>query len=122
MNGTSASVVSRSSKTLVRSCSGNSFATLRVVPQVDLEIVKERDGLERLVEVTSATSMIAQHTPALEPGDRVLDSRSPSSMSPPDTIADDSPAPKPRDLEVGHTSVATVREDATMVLASRFED
>jgi hypothetical protein len=87
-----------------------------------LEIVKERDGLKRLGKPASATSMVTKDTPVLASGDRVLDPCSPSSMSSPGTVAYDSIAVKPRGDELGHAAVATIREDAPVVLASRLDD
>ena len=56
---------------------------LRAVPYVQLEVVKKGDGLERLVEVPPAASMVTQNAPDFEPGDRVLDPRSATAVSSP---------------------------------------
>jgi hypothetical protein len=50
------------------------------------KIVKERDGSERVGELAASSSVISQYAPELEPGDRVLDSRTSTSMTAPGDV------------------------------------
>ena len=63
--------------------------TLRVVPQLDPEIVQKSDGIEGVVEMTSTSAMVTKDPPVFEACNRVLDSGPSLAMSAPFRIADD---------------------------------
>ena len=83
--------------------------------------MKEGDGLERISEVTAATAMVSQDTPVLETSNCVLDPGSASTMSAPPAVAQDLVSAKHRCDELGDGAVSTVGQDATMLLAARFD-
>ena len=64
-------------------------STLRVVPQLDPEIVQKSDGIEGVVEMTSTSAMVTKDPPVFEACNRVLDSGPSLAMSAPFRIADD---------------------------------
>ena len=83
--------------------------------------MKEGDGLERIREVTAAAAMISQDTPVLETSNCVLDPGATSTMSAPPTVAHDVVSAKHRCDELGDGAISTVSQDATMLLAARFD-
>jgi len=83
--------------------------------------VKEGDGLEGIGEVTAATAIVSQNTPVLETSNGVLDPGSTSTMSTPPVVAHDLVSAKHRCDELWDAPVSTVGQDATMLLAARFD-
>ena len=90
---------------------GSEARTLRAVSQLDLEVVEERDGSQRLREPTPPAAMIAQHAPVLEPGDRMFDACATAPVEAPCSVAHDAPAVAPR--QNGHE-----REPTCLVIES----
>ena len=72
-------------------------------------------------EMLAAAPMIAQHAPALEPRDGVLDADSTLAMTPPGAISNDPSATKARNHEVSLTAVATIGQDAAVITTERFD-
>lgn len=77
--------------------------------------MEEGDGTKRVVEVPSATSVVAQHAPGLEPGDRVFDACSAPSMATPRSVAHDAVTTKHGRDELWDPSIATVGKDASLM-------
>jgi hypothetical protein len=71
--------------------------------------------------MAAATAMVPQDTPVLEASDGVLDPGSTSTMSAPCSVAQDPVRAKRRRDELGDAAVGTVGEDATVLLAERFD-
>jgi hypothetical protein len=61
--------------------------------------------------------VISQYAPELEPGDRVLDSHTSTSMTAPGDVTHDAASIEDRRDELWDAPVATVREDPTVRLA-----
>ena len=83
--------------------------------------MKEGDCLERISQVTSATAMVSQDAPVLETSNCVLDAGSASTMATPAPVAQDPVSAKHRRDELGDGTVSTVGQNATMLLAARFD-
>lgn len=84
--------------------------------------MEERDGAKSVVEVVSATSVIAENAPTLEPGDRVLDTCSALAMTPPRAVADDATVAKCGRDELGDAAIAAVGKDSAMALAELLDE
>lgn len=95
---------------------------LSVVPQFDLKVVESTDGAERVVKMMTTTAVVAQDTPILEAGDRMLDTGSALAMNAPRPIADDSPLVKARRSELRNTAIAAVSENSPVSSAARLDD
>ncbi len=72
--------------------------------------------MERRLQMVSPLSVIAKHTPVLEPGDRVLDPCTAASVPPPPMITHDAIMPKSRRDELRDTAVSAVGEHTTVPL------
>ena len=79
------------------------------------------NSLDRCGEVTTAAAMIAQDAPVLQASDGVLDARSAVAMATPRSIAHDPATAKHRCDELGYAAIATVGQDAAMLLAERLD-
>ena len=86
-----------------------------------MEIVEEGDGTDSVGNVSTATAMITQDTPVLEPGDGVLDASPAPAMTAPRLVAEDPVASKGRRHELGNAAIATVGEDASVLLTACFD-
>lgn len=94
---------------------------LRVVPYVLSKVVQKRDCAEGVSEALTASTMIAEHAPILEPCERVLDACSAAAMTSPRPIAHHLPPSKDRRDEADDSAITTVCEDATMRRAQGCE-
>ena len=72
------------------------------------------DGLDGIVYVTATTPMIAKNPPVLESCDGMFDTRSPPTMTSPRVVADDSTPFEDGCHELGHATVSTIGEYATV--------
>jgi len=66
-----------------------------------VEIVEEGDGLERISQVTAATTMVSQDAPVLETSNCMLNPGSPSTVSTPPPVPQDPVSAKHRCDELG---------------------
>jgi hypothetical protein len=74
-----------------------------------------------LKKAGASASMIAQHAPVLEPGDRVFDARSAAPMRPPRTVTHDATPSEARCRELRDTAISAVGQHPTMALAEVFD-
>jgi hypothetical protein len=82
-----------------------------------VEIVKEGDGFQRGGEMTRTAAMVAQHSPVLQPCDRMFDPGTPSPVASPGAIAADPVALEHRRDELRDAAIAAVSEDAGVLAA-----
>jgi hypothetical protein len=82
--------------------------------------VEEADRAERGLQVASTSAMIAEDTPVLESGDRVLDPCSATPVPSPPMIADDAIALKSRCNKLRDPSVSAVGEHPSVALTPRL--
>jgi hypothetical protein len=71
--------------------------------------------------MVTAPTMIAKHSPVLEPCERMLDASSPPAMEPPSAVTQHTLASKGRRHEVSHSAIAAVCEHTSMRGAQRRE-
>ena len=72
--------------------------------------------------MSSAPSVVSEDTPVLEASDAMLDACTPSSMPAPGGIAENATAAEDRRDELGDTSVASVRQHATVMAAQALDE
>lgn len=84
--------------------------------------MEEGDCADRVGDVSSSATMVAQDAPVLEPCDRVFDTCALTTMASPRGVAHDNSAPKRRRAELVHTTVATIRQHSAMSSAERLDD
>lgn len=70
-------------------------------------------------KMAGASAVIAEDAPVLEASDDVLDAGSAAAVATPSTVTQDAVPAKARRDELGNTAVATIGEDAPVLLAER---
>jgi hypothetical protein len=70
--------------------------------------------LDGFKKVATSSTMITQHAPVLEPGDRVLDACATAAMVPPLSISKDPSSTKSRCDELANAAVSTIGQHATV--------
>lgn len=83
--------------------------------------MEEGDGIQGVLEMPRATAMVAQNSPVLQAGDRMLDPRAAAAMAAPGQVAQDAIAAEDRRDELGHAAVAAIGQNAPVVLAERLD-
>ena len=76
--------------------------------------MEEGHGVERVNQVASTTSMVAEDAPILQPSDRVLDPGAAPSVSAPGSVAHDAVVSEHGRHELDHAPVAAIGEHSTV--------
>ena len=76
--------------------------------------MEERDGVERVSQMASTASMVAEDSPVLQLGNRVLDPGTASSMSAPGSVAHAAALSKHGRYELGDAPVTAIGEHPPM--------
>jgi hypothetical protein len=83
--------------------------------------VQGAHGTEGVIEMMPPASVVAEDPPVLEPGDRVLDSRSSPSMNSPAPVAYDATASEARRAQFLDAAVAAIGEHTSVRPAQNLD-
>jgi hypothetical protein len=85
------------------------------------KVVEERHRGDRVGEVVTAASMVAEYAPVFEPCDRMLDARAASAMATPGTVPHDSVAAEAGCGQLGDAAVSAVGEHPAVAATQGFD-